>query len=229
MPIHTYNDTSAHGSTHFTTADGFRARLPDGCYAIAGTIVSVAAGSVPTSLVHPAYEGIKKQISDAFKSMGSITLPMTTIHVTASGNATLVQEMIVDGVDFNKDHGEGITPLHIAAYMGVFGCLELLVEDNPGVDVNRTDGFGMTPTHIVAAAPDGDSVGVECLKELIVCGNADINRKDGVSGATPAHLAAKAGNTKCLELLISKGADMTLEDNDGFTPAHYNAAGESTA
>lgn len=78
---------------------------------------------------------------------------------------------------------------------------------------------------------------VECLKELIVYGNADINRKDGVSGATPAHLAAKAGNAKCLELLISKGADMTLEDNDGFTPAHYMthytttvlAAGESTA
>jgi ankyrin repeat protein len=37
-------------------------------------------------------------------------------------------------------------------------------------------------------------------------------------GKTPMHLAAATNKVKCLELLVSKGADIKAKDSRGLTP-----------
>ena len=52
--------------------------------------------------------------------------------------------------------------------------------------------------------------------------NVNINERD-IAGRTPLFYAVRNGNLKDTILLIDKGADMTMTDDYGHTPAHVAA------
>lgn len=49
---------------------------------------------------------------------------------------------------------------------------------------------------------------------------ANINVRDAASGQTPLMGAVLRGNTNVVELLLTKGADVSIGEKDGYTPAH---------
>jgi len=49
-----------------------------------------------------------------------------------------------------------------------------------------------------------------------------VNITDEEGHVTPLHLAAKEGHLKCVELLLSKGANPKLEDINHCNPFHYS-------
>ena len=52
------------------------------------------------------------------------------------------------------------------------------------------------------------------------CVASDDNLSVSYSGATPTHLAARAGHAEVLRLLTTAGADPTVQDSYGRTPLH---------
>eukprot|EP00727_Mastigamoeba_balamuthi_P008011 m51a1_g3830 hypothetical protein (392) ;mRNA; f:320890-322148 len=86
-----------------------------------------------------------------------------------------------------------------------------------GADPNALDRLAWSPLHHAAYLGDARSV-----RELLTAG-ADPNAQNG-DGYTPLHWAA--ANARCdvvRELVVFGGADVTLRDNQGCTPAEISA------
>jgi ankyrin repeat protein len=164
--------------------------------------------------------------------------PDISIHDAAGeGNIEAVKQHIAAGTDVDAklahDPG-GITPLLVAAASGHKELAELLIAN--GADVNATDDGGKTPLDwafgylkletidllrkhggksgvedsIIAAASLGN---VNAVKDHLAAGT-DVNTKDD-RGRTPLHWAAYDGRNKIAELLITAGADVNANSDNG--------------
>lgn len=122
---------------------------------------------------------------------------------------------------------DGRSSMHHAACSGSLACVEVFLAylDQPNLLV-ALDKEGRMPLHYVMGAANGD-----CAKRLLGAAlqydsyhmYINVTDKDGRS---PLHHAAAADeNGTCVELLIERGADVTLTDNSGVSALHYAAAG----
>ncbi len=82
------------------------------------------------------------------------------------------------------------------------------------------DRYGRTPLHVAAINPE--SVRIYNPMPILLKKDININERD-LAGRTPLFYAVRNGNLKDAELLIEKGADMTLADQYGHTPGHVAA------
>ncbi|XP_048245203.1 ankyrin repeat domain-containing protein 17-like [Haliotis rufescens] len=82
-----------------------------------------------------------------------------------------------------------------------------------------TEAPSFTELHIASEA--GDLLRV---KLILSKGRVDINRKEWI-GRTPVMLAAGEGHTGLVKLLVSEGADMSLEDRFGINILHSACIG----
>ncbi|KAN0014795.1 hypothetical protein ACTFIU_001113 [Dictyostelium citrinum] len=57
------------------------------------------------------------------------------------------------------------------------------------------------------------------LREMLDCG-VDINMKEADKGTTAIHIACTRGHKQAIELLVSRGVDVNVQDNRGVTPLH---------
>ena len=80
----------------------------------------------------------------------------------------------------------------------------LVVGCGPSVDIHQ-------------AAKDGN---IKAVKQHLAAGT-DVNAQASISGRTPLHYAAWKGHKEIAELLIAKGADVNVKDEDGDTPLDY--------
>ena len=164
--------------------------------------------------------------------------PDISIHEAAEGgNLEAVKQHLAAGTDVDAklahDPG-GITPWIVAAASGHKELAELLIAN--GADVNATDDVGKTPLDwafgylkletidllrkhggksgvedsIIAAASLGN---VNAVKDHLAAGT-DVNTKDD-RGRTPLHWAAYDGRNKIAELLITAGADVNANSDNG--------------
>ena len=60
---------------------------------------------------------------------------------------------------------------------------------------------------------------VDKVEEALEDG-ADINVQDGKSGQTPLMAAVLRGKVEIVKFLLEKGADVTIGEHNGYTPAH---------
>ena len=58
---------------------------------------------------------------------------------------------------------------------------------------------------------------IDTLKSLLESTNVDVN-EPGVDGFYPLHRAASTGSLECLQLLVTKGAQLDVRDKDGSSP-----------
>lgn len=72
-------------------------------------------------------------------------------------------------------------------------------------------------SNIWVAAADNQ---VQIVESHLASGNFTPNSKDP-NGYTPMHAAASYGHTNLLKLLVSKGGDINIQDNEGDTPLHH--------
>lgn len=88
----------------------------------------------------------------------------------------------------------------------------------PFVDVTHKDQNDMTVLHHTAIQGN-----VTITKKLVENEKVKtlINAKEKHYGYTPAHYASAFGHPFALEALLEAGADITIADEDKFTPFHY--------
>jgi hypothetical protein len=106
------------------------------------------------------------------------------------------------------------TLLHTAAGVGSLSTVKLLLR--LGADPNILDGGKHTPLYCTgnecACAESADVV------HTLVRGGARVDAHDGVTGATPLHMAARRGNAVVAKALLDCGADINARDRRGDTP-----------
>ena len=97
-----------------------------------------------------------------------------------------------------------------AALAGEVAIAELLI--GRGADVMARNAGGFTSLHAAAYS------GSEAIARLLLEHGAVLEDKANISGATPLLLAAEENHVEVAELLIARGADLSIPDRDGFTP-----------
>jgi len=139
----------------------------------------------------------------------------------------LAQMLAAKGADVNMKDADGMPLLVKYAMFARIEPMAFLLKN--GADVNakdkadeRTALHWVTLLNEMDAEPENIEQFVQAV-ELLLDNKAEINAAD-VRGTTPLHNAAFLGNLKMTELLVAKGADMSLKDHDG-----YNALGSAIA
>ncbi|AZL16343.1 ankyrin repeat domain-containing protein [Rickettsiales endosymbiont of Stachyamoeba lipophora] len=84
--------------------------------------------------------------------------------------------------------------------------------------LNELDAVGESALHRVA-----DSNSSERLRTLLDKQEIEIDIKDKTLGATPLHYAILTKQAKNIKLILDKGANINIADNEGNTPLHWAA------
>lgn len=129
------------------------------------------------------------------------------------GNASMVKELVKQGVNVNAVDAEGHTALIFAAFNGYSEILlELL---NAGALVDSRDMMGRTALMYGSTGPFPEAV------EIILDKGADPNAVDSDEHFTALMHAAAEGHLEVVKVLMSHGADHTLKDIDGDDAASF--------
>jgi ankyrin repeat protein len=103
-----------------------------------------------------------------------------------------------------------------AIYDGDCAAIDALIAN--GLDVNaRTEGDESNLLHL-ALVPVAFPPIPEVVQHLIDIG-VDVNARE-CDLWTPLHFAVRTKNTQVLEMLLSAGAEVDAETNEGITPLH---------
>ena len=175
---------------------------------------------------------------------------LTPLHVAASRGQTAVAQLLIDyGADIHGPTDDGAwTPIVFASYRGHYDVAKVLIQNGAGVtadegnpihysgqrkhkDICRllvehgaidglidSDDADVLELFRAAYSYDADSVSEILARrpELV-----DSRDKDG---RTALHEACTHGDTKTVRELLQFGADVTIQDNNGQTPADRAAA-----
>lgn len=147
---------------------------------------------------------------------------------TRRGNLNVVNVLLARDADPDLGgDGNELTPLRMAINSGNLGIVNALLDR--GVNLHKpTRDTGETPLALAInlygeRGGEGDEVIediLERLMEVTFRDNSDIafiNHKNS-EGDTYLHLATIAGNTKCVDWLLSNGASVDEVNNDDRTP-----------
>ena len=121
----------------------------------------------------------------------------------------LCKLLLDHGANVNAMDTSGRTPLKIAATNVDFKVCELLL--SRGACIYIRDSWGLSALHY-ACSNQMDAVDV-C--RLLLDYGADINQTCHLNGQTPLFYASMKGNKKLCELLLDRGADMTIKNRWG--------------
>jgi hemoglobin len=171
--------------------------------------------------VDAAVAAIRKGNADrAIKLAGGsppAVLPGLLALMIGSGNGALIEfvheRVTGDPALVHQRYGSR-TLLHWAAGAGSLSTVEILLR--LGADPNVLDGGKHTPLYCTGnECAGGESA--EVVRAL-VRGGAQVDARDGVTGATALHMAARRGNTVVAKALLDCGADINVRDRRGDTP-----------
>jgi ankyrin repeat protein len=120
---------------------------------------------------------------------------------------------------------DGFTALHLAAFFGHPETVHALIEAGADVSARTTNALENQPLHAAVAASEARAR--LASTRLLVDGGADVNERQS-GGYTPLMSAAQNGDEDLTELLLARGADPTLEDDQGLSAvAHAEKAGHA--
>ncbi|KAL7297970.1 hypothetical protein TKK_0008983 [Trichogramma kaykai] len=122
-------------------------------------------------------------------------------------------------VQVNAQDRLGRTLLHVALSRGHINWVKFLLRN--GADPNLANNDGLTPLHFLSKSEYGDKMAETFFK---ICDEKyqtlQINAQDKI-GKTPLHYTLSNGCKKqILRVLLRKGADSNLADEEGLTPTH---------
>lgn len=136
----------------------------------------------------------------------------TALHLAVkSGHQAVIRLLAKNGVSVNTHNRDGQTALHVAATNGLDAMVKELMDN--GADLTSEDNDKRTALQL-AVMNNHETV----ARQLIV-GGADLTARDK-NGLTALHsiCASDARDTRIIELLLEKGADMTAKDIWGGSP-----------
>lgn len=157
-------------------------------------------------------------------------------------NLDMVEFLVHNGADVNRQDNEGWTPLHATASCGFLSIARYLIESGANLAAVSSDG------ELVVDLADNDHMetllqksideqGIDCnearqseermmlndAKNYLRSDASEADKPHPRTGATALHVAAAKGYSKVLSLLLATRADVDKQDNDGWTPLHAAA------
>eukprot|EP00794_Sanderia_malayensis_P015706 gene15706-17291_t len=135
---------------------------------------------------------------------------------TDKGLAQQAVAELLTSSDFNVNHSIGRaqrTLLHIAANVGAYECVLLLLKK--GADVSSQDRSGVTPLQL--AARNGHT---KCIHKLLESMSKDDITKCSHDGMTALHWLASNGRTEILLSFLPFIENIDVEDGNQQTPLH---------
>lgn len=127
-------------------------------------------------------------------------------HITT---AAILLEAKAD-VNAVSTSNRGASPIHLAASNGYISLMELLFKHGADPDV-ACQGTGLTPMHMAV------SEGLTTAVKILLDAKASVHKKDG-EGRSPLLHAVMGNHPWTAVLLVQRGADPSMGDNDGVTP-----------
>lgn len=127
-----------------------------------------------------------------------------------AGDQTKIRALLAEGVNLEETDEEGITPLLLAIKQGRRDVVELLL--NHGADIHHAGNDGVTPLFLAIRERRSD------LVALLLDKGADVNERGAISGVTPLHVGAYAGDPEILRLLLRHGANKHARMTSGELP-----------
>lgn len=149
----------------------------------------------------------KKQVIDFFEK-NKITTFDKLLDAIRDKNLTALQSLNYTEELLTESYSVKGTLLHAATVCNSPEIVAYLLDE--GANPQATDAEGKTPLHHAHSKE---------IAQLLLEHHSQINAKSK-KGSTPLHIAAARGNSKLVEFLIDKGADIEAKDNDGFIPAN---------
>lgn len=200
----------------------------------AGADVDRVAGDGSTPLLLGAMFGKAKCLQALLEAGANANAALrndgTALHQAAlHGHEECLTTLMHAGADVQHTSDDGWTALLVAAQHGQVSALRVLLQ--AGAHIDAIDTSGENALHKAAAQGH-----VACIKELLrgppVATEAQGARAVGTNahtlrglldakdaqGRTPLLRACESGHTKCVHELLSGGAGVALEANDGTSP-----------
>jgi ankyrin repeat protein len=142
--------------------------------------------------------------------------PSDLVKAACEGKAKLALETIGRGADANARY-RGRPVLLWAIQEGHLNVVKVLVA--AGASLKRRDDHGFTPLY--QAAGEGN---VQIVKFLLKSG-VDVNHR--TQHGTALHVACAYRHLKIVKVLLDHGADPSVCDNEGHTPAALTKMGKT--
>ena len=131
-------------------------------------------------------------------------------------NETLLESLYDD---INSEDALGRTPLHWLAENGEADAIRLFTQDPWRADVHTRDLCGFTALHCACWADDFDSAAV------LLDAGSNVNARDKHERPPLFHF----DSNELLDLVIEKGADVYIADDEGANIMHHVAIGNQAA
>ncbi|XP_067660172.1 putative ankyrin repeat protein RF_0381 [Haliotis asinina] len=143
----------------------------------------------------------------------------TILHVACQGgNVDIIKYLLTqDIVDIDRKDWFGWTPVMCTANHGHKDAFDVLVEGGADLAI-----MGNNKINTLHLACEGGNV--EIIKYLLKHDIVDINSRDG-KGSTPIMHVANDGHEDVFDVLIDKGADVSLVNGDKETILHLACKG----
>jgi ankyrin repeat protein len=109
---------------------------------------------------------------------------------------------------------DGFTPLHLAAFFGHVEAVRALLARNAQVDAVSRNPMNVMPLHSAAAGPGNRAP----VGRALLDAGAEVDARSH-GGFTALQEAAENGDEDLMELLLARGADPTLTNDDGKSAA----------
>jgi len=137
---------------------------------------------------------------------------MTPLLLAArKGNLPVVEVLLAhEGIEVDKAHEDGATPVFMAAMKGHHGIVRVLADK--GANLDLADKFGRTPVWMAAMK------GHHGIVRMLAEDRANLDLIHRLTWTTPVFMAAMKGRHEVVRVLADKGANLDLADKDGRTP-----------
>lgn len=179
--------------------------------------------TIIVSAAHGRLEELRKAISDG----GDVNFQRsesTPVMVSIRNNHVECLKLLLDnGADASLATSARWTPLHEASLHDRVDLIELLLAQ-PAVNLGVMDRYRDTPL-MVAINRQSQEAFARLLKDT----PEDVIDHRNIHGETALFLATKAESQDMVAHLVARGADPSLANYDGQTPADYAAASGWTA
>ena len=134
-----------------------------------------------------------------------------------NGHIDIVSCLVEHGADVDARHHDGSTPLMKTCLNGHVNVATYLIEHGANIHLQDKDGFAC----LHDAAEGGH---VEIVSKLLAVGakeNPDYVNARNNSGTTPLMITCSNGHVNVATYLVEHGANIHLQDKNGFTCLHY--------
>lgn len=131
-------------------------------------------------------------------------------EAVASGDVSYARRVLSDGVHPDETVDDGVPPLALAVANGDLAMAAALIE--AGADVNYNCESGLSILAVAIQKANEEAV------KLLLAKRADPNKRVFSGGRTVLHMASVMGLADIIRALVKGGADVHVQDHDGFTP-----------